>query len=824
MVFEIPEIQRIEERLETLRSVFGNPEYLERLELLADLYLKEDGYEPALEYLEEILSETHRLQISDKKRMRLQMKVIDCLLKRSRCTEALERCKAIANEPGTLEDQELRAQLNLLFSKTYWKTGDYPNALKASQDAIQIFESLGDERGVAQCQCWFGNSYLRLGQFEAAREHFEEGLAAYRRVKDKEGIAICHNNLGVMHKNRGEWQLATDHLTKALELDRETGNYGKTALRLLNLGLVYYKTAQWRRAKESMEEALAIARRIGDQHTCAAASIGLGNCLRLLGDSEGAERFYVQATSIAEKENLLRELALAHEFSGENELSRGNPQAALSKLDRALAIAEGIARDGDIVAEVERRRAEAFLDLGDIKKALKASMRSLKLCRLLGDRYEEGAVLSVIARLKERAGHRRSAMVAFDASVKCRESVRDRYGLASTLLHLGRFLRGEVCSQDRSREVKRVLARAAGLLAEVGAETLLREAERELESAWDESAKASAPVAARRAGRLTPCSMHGIVTCDASLISVICYAEQLCKSDARVLIQGETGAGKNLLAYIFKAHEESEGRPFVELNCATIPAELLESELFGYAKGAFSGANSDKKGILEEANGGTLFLNEIAEMDLRMQAKLLQFLDDGSYRRVGDTRLRKLHTRIVCATNKDLWQQVEKGAYRRDLYFRLSQAVLNITPLRDRSEDVPVLARHFVEMYGRFCSKQLRLDSPAIELLQRHSWPGNVRELRSKIQLLVLGMPTGAVITAGDVEKVLSTPEAEAQPKTLADKIERLKRTEITRALTKFGGNKTKAAQVLGMSRRGLVKVVERMDTCSGGTGPGVVA
>jgi two-component system response regulator PilR (NtrC family) len=158
-------------------------------------------------------------------------------------------------------------------------------------------------------------------------------------------------------------------------------------------------------------------------------------------------------------------------------------------------------------------------------------------------------------------------------------------------------------------------------------------------------------------------------------MDVIRSAEQLCKSDTRVLIQGETGVGKNLLAYIFEAYEQSKGRPFVELNCATIPAELLESELFGYAKGAFSGANSDKKGILEEANGGTLFLNEIAEMDSKMQAKLLQFLDDGSYRHVGDTRLRKLHTRVVCATNKNLWQQVEKGRFRRDLYFRLSQFV-----------------------------------------------------------------------------------------------------------------------------------------------------
>jgi len=816
MAFEIPEIQRVEKKLETLRTVSGSSEYLEGLELLADLYLKEDAYEPALEYLEEILSETHRLQIPDDKRILLQMRAVGGLLKHSRCTEALERCKAISSEPEAQHDDRLKARLHQLLSQTYWKVGDYPRALTACQEAMELFADLRDERSVAQCHSWFGNSYLRLGQFEVAREHFEKGLAIYSRLKDNAGISICHNNLGVMHKNCGEWQLAMDHLKKALEIDRESGNSGKIALRLLNLGLVHYKTGQWSKAKESMEEALENARRVGDQHTCATVSIGLGNCLRLLGDPNRAERLYKKASSLAGKERLLRELALANEFAGESDLWRGDLRMAFRKLDRALAIAEEIAPNGDVVAEVERRRAEAFLECGEIRKASKASRRSLRLCRQLGDRYEEGAVLSVIARVRANGGCRRSALIVFNASLACRESVGDRYGLACTLLHFGRFMCSTSPSQGERKEARLALARAVGLFAELGAEGLLVETVKELESTWREGTKSSTPADVMRTGSQKPCSMHGFVTRDASLIGVIRYAEQLCKSDARVLIQGETGVGKNLLAYVFKAYEESAGRPFIELNCATIPAELLESELFGYARGAFSGANSDKKGILEEANGGTLFLNEIAEMDSRMQAKLLQFLDDGSYRRVGDTRLRRLQTRVICATNKNLWQQVEKGSFRSDLYFRLSQAVLNITLLRERTEDVAVLARHFLEMYCEFYSKQLSFDSRSMEMMERYGWPGNVREVKSKIQLLVLEAPGGGTIAARDVERALCTPEGEAEPKTLADKIESLKRAEIARVLARFGGNKTKAAQALGISRRGLVKIVERMDAVTG--------
>ncbi|UCF79735.1 MAG: sigma 54-interacting transcriptional regulator [Candidatus Eiseniibacteriota bacterium] len=811
MAFGIPDIKRIEKRLETLRNISAASEYLERLEVLADLYLNQDGYEPALEYLEEILSKAHRMHISDAKRIRLEMKVIECLLRRSRCGEALEKCGDIARELSAQRDEKVSAELNLLLSQVHWKMGDYGRAIASCQEALRTFARHREDRKVAQCHNCMGKSYLRLGQAGVAREQFEEALAVYRRLKEKAGIAISHNNLALLHKNHGEWQLAFDHLNKALELDKESGNYGKIALRLLNIGLVYHRTGRWREARVSLEEALSIARRIGDRHTCAAASIGLGNALRLLGETAAAERLYSEAILVAEKENLAREIALAHEFMGESELARGSVQSALDRFQQALAIAEKIASEGDIVAEVERRRAEVFLECGEHKQALKSSRRALKLSSALGDRHEEGAALCVLARIKADAGCRRSAGVAFRASVKRLQAVRDRYGLARTLLHFGRFLCGPSCSGDDKREGRRLLARAAGIFAELGAERLLQETEKELEEAW------GAP------GRVTPAprpdedsaqrenSSHGFVTCDVDLLGVIRTAEKLCSSDTRVLIQGETGIGKNLLAYVFKTHEEQKGGSFVELNCAAIPGELLESELFGYAKGAFSGAVGDKKGILEEANGGTLFLNEIGEMDPRMQAKLLQVLDDGWYRRVGDTGVRRLRSRIISATNKDLWLDVEKRAFRRDLYFRLAQAVLVLHPLRDRKKDVALLARHFLEMYCHQYSKHVSLDSSALDSLEHHNWPGNVRELRSKIQLLVIDSPRAATLSARDVARVLDSPDERPEPRTLAEKIEWLKRAEITRALGRFGGNKTRAAQALGISRRGLLKVMERM-------------
>ncbi|MFH0777034.1 MAG: sigma 54-interacting transcriptional regulator, partial [Candidatus Eisenbacteria bacterium] len=826
MIFEIPDIQRIEKRLEILRSVSASTEYLERLELLADLYLSQDGYQPALEYLEEILSHSSRIGIPEPKRIRLKMKTVECLIRRSRCEEALDRCKLLAAELGQNPEKGLQLGLGLLLSHVHWKLGNYALATTAAEAALDLSIEMADERSAAECHNALGKSYLRLGQPQAAREHFEDALAVYKRLKDKTGIAVAHNNLGLLHKNRCEWQLASDHLKRALELDREIGNYGKTAYRLLNLGLVHYRTCRWQRAKSLLEEALSVAVAIGDQHTCAAVYIAMGNCARLLGDSPSASTLYEQARLIAEKERLMRELALAHEFTGESELMSGNATAALESLDRALDIAQSIAPEGDIVAEVERRRAEALLEQGDLKGAHKALKRCLELCCSLGDAYEEAEAIALLGRLRAAKGQRRSAAVAFRSATVRLESVGNRYGLARCLLSLGRFLLHGVLVESSVNEARRALTRAAGLFAELGTHSLLEQAEKELERAWVVPEADGPSVAVDgRSGQGT-FSTHGFVTCDSTLLGVVRFAERLCATDTRVLIQGETGVGKNLLAYVFKSHEEAHGRCFVELNCASIPGELLESELFGYAKGAFSGAVAEKKGILEDAQGGTLFLNEIGEMDSRMQAKLLQVLDDGCYRRVGETLQRTLRARIVSATNKELWGEVERGTFRRDLYFRLAQAVLTVTPLRERIGDVAVLAHYFVETYAGLHGKLIKLDARAIESLQDYSWPGNVRELRNRIQLLAIDAPRKASLSQADVEKVLwpsdsgLDAEADAGPGTLAAKVESLKRAEISRALTRYAGNRTKAAHALGLSRRGLFKMVERMRLDEGGAGP----
>ena len=281
-------------------------------------------------------------------------------------------------------------------------------------------------------------------------------------------------------------------------------------------------------------------------------------------------------------------------------------------------------------------------------------------------------------------------------------------------------------------------------------------------------------------------------------------AGRVAASNAPVLITGETGTGKGLIARAIHRSSPRADRPFLVINCSAFQDQLLESELFGHEKGAFTGAVSAKAGLFEVADGGTVFLDEVAEMSPAMQAKLLQILDTGELRRVGGTRLKRIDTRIFAATNKELEQEVRAGRFREDLFFRLNVVSLEVPPLRDRREDILRLVEHFLSQF-RLPGQQAKALSPdALQLLVGYAWPGNVRELANTIERLVLLAP-GAVIRPEDLPPNIR-PTAELPPREgdaplpLAE-VERL---SIIQALRYTRGKKAPAARILGIDVKTL--------------------
>ncbi|MEO0100811.1 MAG: sigma 54-interacting transcriptional regulator [candidate division WOR-3 bacterium] len=279
--------------------------------------------------------------------------------------------------------------------------------------------------------------------------------------------------------------------------------------------------------------------------------------------------------------------------------------------------------------------------------------------------------------------------------------------------------------------------------------------------------------------------------------------KKISGTDVNVLIYGESGTGKELVAKAIHYSSPRRTKKFVPLYCGSLPETLLESELFGYKKGSFTGALTDKKGLMEEADGGTLFLDEVADIPLPIQAKLLRFLQEGEIRRIGETESRKVDCRIIAATNRDLKEEIKKKNFREDLFYRLNVLTITLPPLRERGEDIILLTKYFIKRFAEKYNKKISGISPdALKLIRTYPWPGNVRELENTIARAV-SLAEGEIIRPEDLKLEISEEEKKAV-ESLKETLRLTEKEKIISALRQCGGNKTEAAKLLGISRRTL--------------------
>jgi two-component system response regulator AtoC len=308
-----------------------------------------------------------------------------------------------------------------------------------------------------------------------------------------------------------------------------------------------------------------------------------------------------------------------------------------------------------------------------------------------------------------------------------------------------------------------------------------------------------------RETHLQPFRFDQIVGTSAAIREVVAVARKVAQSEtSTVLIQGESGTGKDLLAKAIHYEGARAEEPFMEIACTAMPETLLESELFGHERGAFTDAKVQKRGLLELAHGGTVFLDEIGDMSGGLQAKLLRILEEHRFRRVGGTKDIAVDIRVIAATNRDLRQTVETGAFRQDLYYRLQVVTITLPPLRTRREDIPLLARHFLEHFSREFKKRLPALSPAAErLLMQDAWPGNVRELRNVIERAMILEDTGELLPAHLPPEIarLAAPAPRFRLPEAGVVLEEVEREFVRQALELTGGNQTRSARLLGLTR-----------------------
>jgi DNA-binding NtrC family response regulator len=297
---------------------------------------------------------------------------------------------------------------------------------------------------------------------------------------------------------------------------------------------------------------------------------------------------------------------------------------------------------------------------------------------------------------------------------------------------------------------------------------------------------------------------------------LVALAESAARADSTVVITGESGTGKDVLARFIHARSSRADSPVIAVNCAALPESLFESEFFGHERGAFTGATATKRGLIEAADGSTLFLDEVGEMPAQIQVKLLRFLEEGRFRRVGSTRDRESDVRVIAATNRNLSDDVQRGRFRADLFYRLNVISLHVPPLRQRREDIPALIEHFLAVFReRFNRPALDLSEEARRRLSAYDWPGNVRELRNAVERAA-ALAQGDTIEADQVLPPApahapegKSAEAGAAPVTLDE----LERRHILRVLEEAGGNRERAAAILGISSRTLYRKLREYET-----------
>jgi len=291
------------------------------------------------------------------------------------------------------------------------------------------------------------------------------------------------------------------------------------------------------------------------------------------------------------------------------------------------------------------------------------------------------------------------------------------------------------------------------------------------------------------------------------MIEIYKTVSLVAPTNATVLIEGETGTGKEMIARMIHNNSPRAQQPFVPVDCGSIAPSLIESELFGAVKGAYTGADRDRMGVFEAANNGTVFLDEIGDLELGFQLNLLRFLQEKEIRPLGSARSKKVDVRVIAATNRDLQKMVEEGKFREDLWYRLNVVRVLLPPLVERRGDVPLLAHYFLKKYNERYSQQAKLTESGLRVLENYSWPGNVRQLQHMMERLTILAPQGRIDEAAVREAIELTEPRDVASDTLAD----TEADQIRRVLSATGGNKSRAAKILGIERKTLYRKLERM-------------
>ncbi|HKO63265.1 MAG TPA: sigma 54-interacting transcriptional regulator [Pyrinomonadaceae bacterium] len=754
------------------------------------------------------------------------------------------------------------------------------------EKAIGYYERTDHIASAANGYNNLGINLTLIGQWGKAQQALERALALASEADERaEKVPMILDSLGDLLMLRGELDQAKDYLTRAVTLATEDGNKWYACQALRTLARCYLTMEDHVRAISKVREALSLADEIGDRQAICDSSLILAEAYMRNGEREECDKLL---SKLAEETT---DSAADLNFSGEYQrllgmqaLLHNDPSSAAQHFGSSVSIFDML---GD-----RYRAARAHSELGRAyastqpSRAIEHLTRAVNAFRDLGAKLDQQRAEAILTNLDRSAPERNEEQSALTQLLTLRlaEAVTSRELL---LRELAAILRQETSAKrvvitepDEHGRHRVVVAhgctpaestKIAGQLDELSDEEAhtfekendaalihLRAAHAPLatlyisprnraklpgglsldpfirvaELGMDVCALRSGPqkgVRTQQAAELTGTSlMPGFIHSSPAMTKLVEEVNKIRSSDVTVLVTGESGTGKELVARAIHALSSRRTKVFVPFNCTAVPKELSEGYLFGYRRGAFTGAVTDSAGVIRTAAGGTLFLDEIGDLPLDLQPKLLRFLQEGEIQPLGEQRPSKVDVRIIAATNTDLEDMVAHGKFREDLYYRLNVIRLRVPPLRERRSEIPTIVNYYINHYSaKFGRKDIQITPQAVDLLMVSDWPGNVRQLCNEIQRVVARAEDGTVLNPEHLSPELkktsspatptstastlaSMPSATLQNVTLAEALEEVERRMIADALRKHGGNISRAARELGLTRRGLYLKLER--------------
>jgi DNA-binding NtrC family response regulator len=662
-----------------------------------------------------------------------------------------------------------------LKSTIQYRHADHGLALATAREGLALVITTGENDLIAELQSTAAQSLTELGRMGEAERVYRDLVSTYRRLNNMVGVIKSLNRLSRVHFVRGQFDKAVERLLEASDYADRLEDCKWQAMIKGNLGTILNLTGEFHTAAEFLAESAALNRLLNNRPNLCRAHLSLAFAQMHLRNFEAAEQNLAVAEALADGHEA--EIVSLSQYRASLALLRSNPAEALGYAQKALQRAQEVSPESASVCQLGRIIAEAEYQLGNLTAAQKSAEKALELARAMNQKVEVGACQRVLAMVASDLTALQEAENCFADAVLQFSQVGARFDLAITYLAWSRAAADHAIGSAYRLEAARIFS----------------------------SLKLDRLYLRQPSGRSAGSTDNiALIGNDPAFVELVKQAGICADSDIPVLLLGETGSGKDQFARFVHHHSSRRKGPFIQVNCAAIPIELAESELFGFEKGAFTNASETKKGLLEAADGGTLFLNEIGELPLKLQAKLLAALEEKRFFRLGSTTARRVNFRLVAATNVDLMLAVQEGGFRADLYYRLAVMTLQLPRLAARSEDAFRLFRYFMEM------EQIDIGGVSSALLtqlqekcRRYNWPGNVRELKNYVELFCLTEHRDAEAICRRLIARLEPKGIEVaeivEPLSLPEELERFEKSKIHTALGTCGGVIRRAAGFLGL-------------------------